>query len=93
MLAMEAVTLEARRVLVAVWDSGLGIEPSNHLFTQFFSIRDGGMGMGLSIFHSSASRREDAYGHRPMIDWASPSNSRCRSGRRMLRELGLRHRR
>ena len=39
-------------MLVAVWDSGIGIEPSyiNHRSTPFFSIRDSGM--SLSIYHS-----------------------------------------
>lgn len=49
MQAMEAVTLEGW-VLGATLGPGLGVEPSDHRFTQFFSIRDGGM--GSSIFRS-----------------------------------------
>lgn len=52
MQAMEAVTLEARRVLVAACD----IQPSDHKFPQFFSIRAGGM--GLSIFRSISQWQE-----------------------------------
>jgi signal transduction histidine kinase len=59
--AMEAVTylsvrssVEASQVLVAVRDSSIGIELAyvKHLFTPFFSIRAGGMGMGWSICRS-----------------------------------------
>jgi signal transduction histidine kinase len=46
--------VEDSQVPVAVRDSGIGIEPAymEHLFTRFFSTRDGGRGMGLSICRS-----------------------------------------
>ena len=39
------------QVLVAVQDSGVGIDPENakQLFNAFFTTKPGGMGMGLSI--------------------------------------------
>lgn len=42
------------QVLVAVEDSGVGIEPEHakRLFSAFYSTKPGGMGMGLSISHS-----------------------------------------
>jgi signal transduction histidine kinase len=41
-------------VLVAVRDSGVGIDPKNEkrIFDAFFTTKDKGMGMGLSISHS-----------------------------------------
>ena len=41
-------------VLVAVQDSGAGIDPAHldQLFTAFFTTKPGGMGMGLSICRS-----------------------------------------
>jgi len=45
---------DADQALVAVQDSGVGLEPqaAARLFTPFFTTRDGGMGMGLSICRS-----------------------------------------
>ena len=45
---------EARRVLVSVTDSGVGISAENadRLFNAFFTTKSGGMGMGLSICRS-----------------------------------------
>lgn len=47
-------SLEADEVLVAVQDSGTGIDPANmnRLFNAFFTTRTNGMGMGLSICRS-----------------------------------------
>jgi len=47
-------SVEARQALVVVRGSGIGLEPaaSARLFTPFFTTRDGGMGMGLSICRS-----------------------------------------
>jgi signal transduction histidine kinase len=41
-------------VLVAIEDSGAGIDPANldRLFTAFFTTKPSGMGMGLSICRS-----------------------------------------
>ena len=45
---------EAGRVLVAVLDSGIGIdsETAERLFSAFFTTKPSGMGMGLSISRS-----------------------------------------
>ena len=45
---------EARQVLVAVEDCGVGISAENaeRLFNAFFTTRSGGMGMGLAICRS-----------------------------------------
>ena len=45
---------EAEQVLVAVRDSGIGIDSASadRLFTPFFTTKQGGMGMGLSISRS-----------------------------------------
>jgi signal transduction histidine kinase len=45
---------DSSRVLVAVEDSGVGIDPDNagQLFNAFFTTKPGGMGMGLSICRS-----------------------------------------
>ena len=45
---------EPGQVLIAVVDSGIGIEPThlNQLFTAFFTTKSSGMGMGLSICRS-----------------------------------------
>ena len=45
---------EARQVLVAVEDCGVGIsvEPAERLFNALFTTRSGGMGMGLAICRS-----------------------------------------
>jgi signal transduction histidine kinase len=45
---------EADAVLVAVRDSGVGIDPEHvdRLFNAFFTTKPGGMGMGLSICRS-----------------------------------------
>ena len=45
---------DANQVLVAVRDSGVGIDPEkiDHLFDAFFTTKPTGMGMGLSICRS-----------------------------------------
>jgi signal transduction histidine kinase len=59
---------EAAQVLVAVQDSGIGIDSHNAegLFNAFFTTKPGGMGMGLSISRSIIA----AHGGRL---WASPN--------------------
>jgi len=56
-------------VLIAVRDSGVGIEPKNYrrIFEAFFTTKAQGMGMGLSISHSIV----EAHGGRM---WASANS-------------------
>jgi signal transduction histidine kinase len=61
------------QILVAIEDSGIGIEPENvdRLFDAFFTTKPDGMGMGLSICRSIVNQ------HSGLI-WATP-NSRAGS--------------
>lgn len=81
MQAMEPVTDRPRRlvvgssvqddeVLVTVRDSGVGIDSANvnHLFNAFFTTKENGMGMGLSICRSII----ESHGGRV---WASSSDA------------------
>ena len=60
---------DSQSVLVAVRDSGPGLDPKSldHLFTAFFTTKPQGMGMGLAISRSII----EAHGGRL---WAVPNN-------------------
>src|SRR6266446_6121417 len=60
---------ESQGVLVAVRDSGPGLDPEslNHLFTAFYTTKPQGMGMGLAISRSII----EAHGGRL---WAAPND-------------------
>jgi PAS domain S-box-containing protein len=53
-LLIRSVLLGSDRVLVAVQDSGIGLQPESldHLFEAFFTTKPKGMGMGLAISRS-----------------------------------------
>jgi signal transduction histidine kinase len=53
-LVIQAHRHEGEQVLIAVRDSGVGIEPQliDNLFNAFFTTKPNGMGMGLSISRS-----------------------------------------
>jgi C4-dicarboxylate-specific signal transduction histidine kinase len=61
---------QAKGVLVAVRDSGPGIDPKNveHVFEAFYTTKTSGMGMGLSICRSIV----DAHGGRLWADVNEP---------------------
>jgi PAS domain S-box-containing protein len=67
MLAITSEPIESNDVLVAVEDTGTGLDPAvaDRVFEPFFTTKPDGMGMGLSICRSII----DAHGGR---FWASP---------------------
>jgi len=70
-LLVQSGTAESQRVLVAVSDSGPGLDPKslNTLFDAFYTTKPQGLGMGLAICRSII----DAHGGRL---WATANDSR-----------------
>jgi signal transduction histidine kinase len=54
MLFLQSQTYESHSVLVAVQDSGVGLDPQDmdRIFDTFFTTKSSGMGMGLAISRS-----------------------------------------
>jgi len=65
---IRTTALDAAEILVAVEDSGVGLDPqqADHLFDAFYTTKPGGLGMGLSISRSIV----EAHGGRL---WATPN--------------------
>jgi C4-dicarboxylate-specific signal transduction histidine kinase len=68
-LSISSMICEADQVLITLQDSGTGIDPAhmNRIFDAFFTTKDRGMGMGLSICRSIVES------HGGQL-WASPNN-------------------
>ena len=70
-LSISAERTRAKEVLIAVRDSGLGIDPDNleRIFEAFYTTKSGGIGIGLAICRSVI----DAHGGRL---WAQANEPR-----------------
>jgi PAS domain S-box-containing protein len=68
-LSISSMICEADQVLITLQDSGTGIDPAHmvRIFDAFFTTKDRGMGMGLSICRSIVES------HGGQL-WASPNN-------------------
>jgi signal transduction histidine kinase len=68
-LLLRSYQYESDKVLIAVQDSGIGLQPESldHLFEAFFTTKPKGMGMGLAISRSII----EAHGGRL---WAVPND-------------------
>jgi signal transduction histidine kinase len=68
-LMVQSEVVQSDHVLITLQDSGTGIDPAHmdHIFDAFFTAKDRGMGMGLSICRSIVES------HGGQL-WASPIN-------------------
>ena len=73
---------EADQVLITLKDSGTGIDPAHmdRIFDAFFSTKDRGMGMGLSICRSIVESHGGQLWASPQSPWNdfSPEVAECR---------------
>lgn len=70
MLSIRTEQREPEGILVAVHDSGPGVDPEHlkHVFEPFYTTKNSGLGMGLSICRSII----DAHGGRLWADTDAP---------------------
>jgi hypothetical protein len=83
-LVLGARQLDARWVEFSVTDAGPGIAPAvaERLFTPFFTTRQEGMGLGLSLWRYARFRtRTGRRGHGVPVHAAGPAPARCRRPR------------
>ena len=93
-LLIETRENDGRNILVSVCDSGQGLDPAivDRIFEPFYSTKQGGMGIGLSICRSIIEAHEGGSGFgrttRAAARFSSPSRLRIRRSTRRALETG-----